>query len=1120
MGNTLLHKLDEFIRKYYKNQLVKGIIYTFTLVFLFFLFTILLEYFGNFGSTTRMVLLYSFIGVSISVLGYYIIYPLFKLNKLGKTIDHETAANIIGSHFGNVKDKLLNTLQLINVTNTQTNQDLSLVTASINQRIEELKPVPFSSAIDLNQNKKYIKYALIPIVALILILFINANIISDSTDRLINYSTEFIPQAPFQFNINNEDLTVIENEDFELEVKLTGDALPKEVFINYDSKEFKLQQTSKNTFSYLFTNIQKDQNFNLSASGFDSKLYEINTIPNAIIMGFSVKLDYPSYTGIQDQLLENIGDLNVPQGTKVKWIFNTKNTNSVQFGFKDSVVNLNKDAQNLYTLEKSIRKNESYTIKTANDFLVNKDSVSYYIGVKADEYPQIEVNEKADSAQEKMKYFNGSISDDYGFKNLTFNYRVIRVDSTGKPLYDANYKSVPVQFNSNFNKDQFFHYFDFKTIGLQLGEKIEYFFQVWDNDQVNGSKSARTQKKTIKAPTKEELDAQLEKQNENIKDNLEESLKDAKKLQDDLKKLKEDILNKKNLDWQDKKKVENILDQQKQLENQLKEIQNENAKKNQEKSEFNQQDEQLKEKEKNLEKLMEELNSDEMKELYEKLEKMSENLDKKKLQETLEEMDLENVDLKKELERSLEMFKQMEMDEKLDELAKEFEELAEKQEELAEDQEKTDEEKAKEQEELNKKQEELEEEMKEMEKKNEEMENKRDTDKLKDKEEQIKKDMKESLDKLNQGKQSKAKKSQKSAAEKMKEMAEQMQSMMSMNNAEQTQENMEDLRALLENLITLSFDQEDVMQEFKVTATNDPRYVKLGQQQKKLKDDAKMIEDSLFALSKRVEQIQSIVNKEVNKINKGIKNSLYNIGERRTNNVIVNQQFTMTSINNLALLLDEALKQMQQQAASQQPGSGSCNNPGGSNPKPGLIPSMKQAQGGVSESLKKLREKMGKEKGKSPGKEGKSGKDGQGGSGSEGLAKMAAEQAALREAIKQMGEELNKDGSGLGNGLKKIEKDMEKVEEDIINNKITQETIKRQQDILSRLLESEKAIREREFDNKRESEAVKNQKFSNPNEFLEYKRKKEKELELLKTIPPSLLPYYRNRVNEYFNKTY
>ena len=73
--------------------------------------------------------------------------------------------------------------------------------------------------------------------------------------------------------------------------------------------------------------------------------------------------------------------------------------------------------------------------------------------------------------------------------------------------------------------------------------------------------------------------------------------------------------------------------------------------------------------------------------------------------------------------------------------------------------------------------------------------------------------------------------------------------------AEENEEDMNALRALLENLLRLSFDQEQVMQNLKSIDINNPQFLKLSQQQHKLKDDAKMIEDSLFALSKRVMQI-------------------------------------------------------------------------------------------------------------------------------------------------------------------------------------------------------------------------------------------------------------------------
>ena len=47
---------------------------------------------------------------------------------------------------------------------------------------------------------------------------------------------------------------------------------------------------------------------------------------------------------------------------------------------------------------------------------------------------------------------------------------------------------------------------------------------------------------------------------------------------------------------------------------------------------------------------------------------------------------------------------------------------------------------------------------------------------------------------------------------------------------------------------------------------------------------------------------------------------------------------------------------------------------------------------------------------------------------------------------------------------------------------------------------------------------IKNSNYSNPNQFFEYKKIKSKEVELLKTIPVTLKPFYKYKTNEYFYK--
>jgi len=139
------------------------------------------------------------------------------------------------------------------------------------------------------------------------------------------------------------------------------------------------------------------------------------------------------------------------------------------------------------------------------------------------------------------------------------------------------------------------------------------------------------------------------------------------------------------------------------------------------------------------------------------------------------------------------------------------------------------------------------------------------------------------------------------------------------------------------------------------------------------------------------------------------------------------------------------------------------------------------------------------------------------GSSFEQLGRMAAQQASIKKQLQEMAQELNKDGSGKGNGLKDLIKKIEETEDEIINNEISLSSIKRQEEIKIKLLELDKASKEQEEEEKREAkESSDDYKKNNSVLFEEYLQIKKGETELLKTIPPNLKPYYKNKVNEYF----
>ena len=139
----LIAKIDEFIRKYYKNQLIRGALYATTTLVAFYLVATITESVAQFDTTARSIIFYTFITSLLAIVAYFIVLPLLKLYRLNSIISHEEAAKIIGKHFKNVDDKLINTLNLNNQITNISSEQKSLLEASINQRINELRPVPF-----------------------------------------------------------------------------------------------------------------------------------------------------------------------------------------------------------------------------------------------------------------------------------------------------------------------------------------------------------------------------------------------------------------------------------------------------------------------------------------------------------------------------------------------------------------------------------------------------------------------------------------------------------------------------------------------------------------------------------------------------------------------------------------------------------------------------------------------------------------------------------------------------------------------------------------------------------------------------------------------------------------
>lgn len=1117
---TLISKLDEFIRKYYKNQLIRGLLYTVAMVLTGYLTISLVEYFAHFDTAVRTVLFWSFIAATAYIIGKFIVVPLTKINRIGKIISHEQAAEIIGRHFGNVQDKLLNVLQL-HKSGSGTGASSALIEASINQRIKELRPVPFSAAIDLGQNRKHIKWALIPLLAIVVIVFTNANLLTESANRLVNHSDYFEEQAPFTFNIENK-LEAVENEDFTLDVKMTGAEIPANVTLLVDGNEYAMTRENTINFSYIFRNVQGAKTFRFAADGFTSKEYTLNVLPNPIVLNFEAELKYPAYTGKKNETVRNTGDLVVPAGTQINWNFSTRSTESFTMKFIDSVYKLTNTGADRFAFSKKVLNSERYSLHTSNKFLKGKDSIDYTISVVPDLYPAIAVEERKDSVSKLRLYFTGEVKDDYGFTRLQFTFRPLnKKDSLGNDIPEkTEFVNIPVR--SNLVRDQFYYFWDLSALGIDAGEEIEYYFEVWDNDGVHGAKSTRSQRMIFKAPTAKDLANMNDSANAQIEKELEAAIEESKMLQEDIDKLHQKVVEKKNLGWEERQKLENLKQKQAALQQRIDMLKQRNAQNQQQQQEFNQQDP---ERQQDMDNLFDQLSTEEIEKMIKKMEELSKNPKKDDTQKALEEAKKDQENTEKDLDRTLNLFREMQFRQKLDDAIQKLDTLQKQQEQLSKESEQKNLSKqdrqdiANKQDSLNKEFNELRNELDKIDSINQKLEEPHEMPNTDLEEMQIQKDQRDASEEMkNGGDQKKGSDSQKGASDKMQQMSKTLKEAQENMDKQENAEDVQTVRNLLDNLLQLSFDQEALMMKVRQTSTADPQYPALAREQNRLRDNARMIEDSLLALTKRNPQISPLVNKEITNINFYMDQSIRSLSDRTTDQAQNGQQRAMTSINTLALMLNESLEQMMMQMNPKNQGEpkdckgGNCKKPGNGKPKPGSgskpgKQGNKPGMSGIRQRQEKLNQQMRNAQQK--------GANGQGGASAEELAKMAAEQEQIRRLMQESLKDTENDGGNTPGG--DAANKMEETETDLVNKNITQETIDRQQQILDKMLEFEKAEQQREQDEQRQANEAKNYELSNPDGFSEYNRQKQQEAELLRTVPPALVPYYKNKVNLYFS---
>ena len=1087
---------------------------------LFAILLLITEHFLWLNPSLRTFLFWFTITFEFVVFYGLVLIPILKLCEIQKGISFEFASKIIGNHFPEVKDKLLNVLQL--KKQSEQSEQSELLLASIAQKSEKLKTFSFKNAVNFSNNIKYIKYALIPVFVLFIFYGLGRqSVLTDSLNRVVNHNVVFTPPPPFEFLIANKSLSTIEGDSFTLSVQTKGLIVPETVNIVYDNEIYTLNSRSPGVFEHQFLQPKEPISFKLISGDVSSLTHKLAVLPAPLILKLNLYVYPPQYTKEPATKVTNSGNSTVPEGSILKWEVFTKATDSVAFLQNKTQAFFSKSNQQ-FSYTRSVSHPLRYSISTSNSELKNHENLAYSIKIVKDEFPAIRVRMKRDSTLQERLYFHGQASDDYGIRSLRLHYFPTEYPDNSSVIEVLSTQNNPQEFVSVFPEN----------LNLVDGTTYTLYFEVTDNDHLHSYKSTRSQTFTYKQKTETQLEALRTKKQSEVSSAFQNALNTLAQQDKQLKAISINQRESVQLNYSDNQKLKQFIERQKQQDMLLKKL-NQTLEKNL--SDFKKEGkdvfkEQLS---KRLKAQQEELEKNEK--ILEEIEKIVGKINKEELAKKLDEMAKQRKNKQRSLEQLLELTKRYYVTQKSKQISSKLKEVSEAQEQLADKP--TSENNKSTQQALNESFDQIRKELATLRQANDALV--KPLQLLNDPilEESIADDQKEALKGLEEKKevmgseQSKrpppnTQKSQKKAAQKMRLMIQKTSQKMSAGGAKQLGEDIEVLRQILDNLILFSFEQEALMNQFSSLASNPQQYAKKLLKQSDLRTHFKHVQDSLFALSLRQPMMSELISEEVEEVFFNIDKSLVLFSENELQKGISSQQFVMTATNKLADLLSNTLGNMEDQLELS-PGQGQGEM---------QLPDIIMSQESLNEQMQ---QKLG-EKGKKSNKEGEEPKKGtEGKEKGLGSSNQSTTSAGSKEGINAQDSEIEGDNAELFEIFKKQQqlrlalqdflqknkslasgsdllKAMDKIEEDLVNNGLNKSTLNQMRDLRHQLLKLNSAKLQQGEDSKRESETSKSSISDQPSPSPETIKQYFNAIEILDRQSLPLRKNLMKKVQEYF----
>ena len=829
-----------------------------------------------------------------------------------------------------------------------------------------------------------------------------------------------------------------------------------------------------------------------------SDSYLLRVLPTPSIDGYRVVAIPPAYIGKEPEILTNTVDLQVLYGSVLQFELTYSNLDSLFFEDKEQSISIPLKSVSKTDFSRQIKASGEYILSGSNAYFSHRQLLNFNIICISDLYPGIQITEIQDSLKNSLHYFYGVITDDYGFSDLCFNYSL----GTDRTVV------VPVSFMKNLNTQEFYFSFDFAEFAGTDKTEINYYFEVFDNDNLSGPKSTRSSRLIYRIPDLNTIFDYNREVSQSVNNDLKKAEKIAGEIVTGIQDLREKLLDNTTDDWEKQQLSKEVVRKKEQLDRLLEAVKENNQKKSDLNRSFTVQDSLLIDKQKKIQDLLDRLMDSEIKQLLDEFSKLSEEFSKDKFKNLDERMEFTFDQVSEELDRNIELLKRFQIEERHDLISKQIDRLKSDQTRL----ERLLENKSFDRDSAYSRNKSILNDLRAIENNYEELITENSTLSepfdLKD----FKTDFDRLSWKMQQQRQNisgnkKDKKLSEEIEDDLFELSKRMKQQQERNFVNKSLPQ-NDIELIIQNILIISLSQEELLQQFSDVQAQSLKYNELGRIQDLKRQEYKIIKDSLSVLAKSNLMLASLLDRKFYDLE--VKFGLLPgyIQDNRRSDLLREQHYIINYLNDIALSLTDALQKAKEEVNRSGKRRGEKNsdkkrqrNSSGDSG----YPKMKQFQRNLKKQLEDLVSQM---------KNGEKGKPLH-----QRISNMIRENELFRKSLNEFISEAGSMSSREKQLLNEINQLIDQNIRDMANYSVSGQLINRNNLIYNKLLMSEKASKEKEdFEDKRKSESATQTRFHRPEQMFEFQKKSAFIKTDIQKSDLKLNTYFKSMYNHYYIK--